>query len=105
MGTSTVTQAREPQKVGEPYSLNRTKKPRNCVKTQMMQRDSANNRYFSFFIIFWEFQFVLGREKCKFFTAGVAPDSEGKVRGRKMGREALFLCHIVSSRWGLTGRL
>lgn len=40
MGTSTVTQDREPQKVGEPSSLmERTKEPRNCVKTQMMQRD------------------------------------------------------------------
>lgn len=66
MGTSTVTQAREPQKVGEPYNLNRTKKPRNCVKTQMMQRDCAKNQYFSFFIIFWEFQILLGRDKFKF---------------------------------------
>lgn len=61
MATSTVTQAREPQKVGEPYNLNRSKeKPRNCVKTQMMQRDCAKSHYFSFFIIFWEFEIISG---------------------------------------------
>lgn len=74
MGTSTVTQAREPQKVGEPYNLNRSKeKPRNCVKTQMMQRDCAKSHYFSFFIIFWEFEI-------KFHFFGLAFHS--KVRER-----------------------
>lgn len=99
MGTSTVTQAREPQKVGEPYNLNRTKKkkkPRNCVKTQMMQRDCAKKQYFSFFIIFWEFQIVFGQRKVSVLKARVPPDSEGKVRGRKMGREGLCLYVILS---------
>lgn len=52
MGTSTVTQDREPQKVGETLQAlgeksTKTKKklkPRSCVKTQMMQRDCEKNQ-------------------------------------------------------------
>lgn len=107
MGTSTVTQAREPQKVGEPYNLNRTKTkkyPRNCVKTQMMQRDCAKKQYFSFFIILWELKMSFGQRQISVATAGVPPDREGRVRGRKMGREALCLHAVVASRWEASGR-
>lgn len=106
MGTSTVTQAREPQKVGEPYNLNRTQKknPRNCVKTQMMQRDCAKKQYFSFFIILWELKNSFGQRQISVVTAGVPSDREGKVRGRKMGREVLCLHGVVASRWEPSGQ-
>lgn len=108
MGTSTVTQAREPQKVGEPYNLNRTQKknqkPRNCVKTQMMQRDCGKKQYFSFFIILWELKKSFGQRQISVPTAGVPPDREGEVRGRKMGREVLRLHGAVASRWEASGR-
>lgn len=100
MGTSTVTQAREPQKVGESYNLNRTKKPRNCVKTQMMQRDCAKKTVFQFLHYSLGISKCFGQRQILIFTAGVPPDSEGKVRCRKMGREALCLYAILWHRDG-----
>lgn len=106
MGTSTVTQAREPQKVGEPHNLNRSQeKPRNCVKTQMMQRDCAKSHYFSFFIIFWEFEIIFGLRQISVLWAGVPLKSEGKVRGSKGGREALGPSEIWASSRVLLGFL